>query len=1075
MFENSTEVVAGIVIYPNSNDNWVAAPPFETPLGASDVAYLLPNRADLSVSTWVTISGVLTSVGAIQSDVNIFSGKSRVVEDVSYIKSIGGVAKSPEVTLTLDNTHRTITPYKLIGRKLEILVGETSLNGKVFSGRIYSASGSNRSLQVVVRGNLSYWDKNIGSIISDTGAAGAGKILPIQYGDLTDSNAYMPVNSAEGSLLLDSKGVSSVEKIKIWDANLKNYWENDNVAVNQNKLKMVSLIDHALFYEDVDSGAYNIKVYNPPLVGLKFSTTVDTSSWVSLYENIAGQPKQSTTFLCSIPDTGFVLLNFAYLDEDTGFIYFSSLGYAPLAGRVISLVGGALTLLVKETTGTLVQPINVSDYRDPLIPVSSDYNRTFLRGLKDQLVADPLALSSVTYPSTKSEAVVLKVDDEEMLVTGEELVCDAGYYNEYKYSIFQVHRGYNGTEKATHARKAPLYEVGDSENEKLTIFASTDVYCERVEQVITDSVALVDSGKFDDFTNLGKLTTRDGNLHTGVVYYTSPQNSAAAGDFAITGGNFAIINFRLPDPSVKGTVYRSYLLGEYSIDASDFYIKNAASLKGGSFYITLIAGDHTIFLPQYLTYGNAPEFGKLSCPVNSAVTFSKFKGMRLGTDPTAAIYGLSFLQESGQEIYPFFNSLACVEVNSVFDALTNPQMLQAGFLRNHPLSVNYSDTFGLLSREPVDPSDTCEVTQGYTLTTRSSFPLITGDTVNSPGLPSELSSFSSHAIALMMVCKEGNGATQGGVVFNFTAPVFRVYANIDINREDILVSGKGRIFDPSLTYICPGSGAIENPVAVIEDIARREVGLVDADFDSYEVEKAFNLSNGLRAAFSLYDNPVKLSTLLQDICQEFNLVVSENAGQLVVTYLSNSETPRVIENKHILLSGDKAVWSDSYSNLDNIITSILPKYQKRITDDVFVSGEEVPIQGANSYLETDKPSVIEFEKVRDSSTVASVIEVLSRFRSKPVRTLTLNTDLTYYDVKIGTWVAFESDRFVSKTAGFQYLVVGKSITPPFNKEPKVVLTLMEAGEIAVTGAYTDEQDGFYSEDETGTSTILSKV
>jgi len=289
--------------------------------------------------------------------------------------------------------------------------------------------------------------------------------------------------------------------------------------------------------------------------------------------------------------------------------------------------------------------------------------------------------------------------------------------------------------------------------------------------------------------------------------------------------------------------------------------------------------------------------------------------------------------------------------------------------------------------------------------------------------------------------------------FNFTNPIFVIRFYVDPVVSPIWVRGQGRLHQTGDVVGTAGS-LIENPVGVIEDLFRREVGGTQVDFQSVNTAEAD--SAGMKAAFSIYGDQQKFLDICNDICRQFNLILTEDSrGSLCIYSLNKSETVKTILNSHILTRNNVVDYSDNYTDIDKIVTDLNIKYAKRETDGEYtqVIGSSSIIGASNNLAEalatlgSNQPATLELNMVRDLPTAQLIGGQTLAYRYRPLRTLTVPLSLNYADINIGEFVDFENETYIKGTTGNKYLVMGKKLMLPINnRAPKTELTLIERTE-----------------------------
>lgn len=265
-----------------------------------------------------------------------------------------------------------------------------------------------------------------------------------------------------------------------------------------------------------------------------------------------------------------------------------------------------------------------------------------------------------------------------------------------------------------------------------------------------------------------------------------------------------------------------------------------------------------------------------------------------------------------------------------------------------------------------------------------------------------------------------------------------------------------------------GNVLIENPVSVIEHLAYKELGLTYNNVDSATFGASTLGRQNYKTAFALYEKTVKFRTLAEDICREHGLILSEAYnGKLAMYTVERNSALRTITNAEILLNdGGLANIKDSFTTVDNLMTSLVMNYKKRFTDGVYADTYNADsliasdLSNAKDVIDIDHKATIDFDTIRDENTVKAVAYLLGDYYSTPLREITIQCALSTYDVQVGSWISFENTTYVKGSANKEYLVIGQRIQLGFKEtkpyiEFKVLEKTVSSGSLVYgTGAFT---------------------
>jgi len=1050
-----------IYIEENTNDDWESSAPFPTLISASDTGYGFGTIASASFYTHKLLENVLASVGQIDRSIDIFRTNNKVISGEVEVKGIGGFASSGDFSFSLENSANNIVATKLLGHKIVVKLGngttmsESTNVETVFVGKIYEVKPQRKFLDFVCRSNSELWNKEIGTETGfDVDSIYNSLIYPIIYGDYSDENGFMSlvpnINSNTGylsSLITGDKKINIITELVVFDtssersygvlvadANIEISADNTDVALNksisayitadvyawQNEIK-VWAPDYSIF--ELDSNSYTFDEHSQSVTG-------------SIYYDSKGnyfEVLEYTGKLCK-----FSIFTSKYTEGE----------------NVLESVPFTLTKFYGQGPATLD-----IIYRTPII--RNDFTIETIKYLS--VAGSNIIQKSINAPI---EPVIVNLNGELLELYFVEDAADS--IGHYAYSTFKCIRAVEGTVTGTHSTgdiimlkkrasfigltmKLPVINLSGLEY-SLAFFAPTSV-TRGPDYVGPTQISMEKSAEDDGFYSF-------------IVQYTDPDLDTSA-PFVLSSAinkNFSM-NFVLPKIGIEGSIVEMFLLGSYKVEA---VIKAGESAKSKDFTLVLGKGGssqpwrsssvhHFGDDPDNAEPGTAPDL----VTVDRLAIAWKDKSLNTieNLNKNKFLHGVGTIQPqyvSDSDENPFENPyVLCVATSQgisehicFFSTVSGTSSISGG-------------GGGILPPRLINIIND----EAYRLNYPYQVKMIQTDTeiikeADWEGACVDFSALNSTNYYLFFENKKV-GTTEivdSTFVFKIVKPGFLIKFNVDVLKNRFWARGSGRVFDSSITYYNGLAGnLITNPVSIIEDLARSELGLTDNELDEISFDTAYSSRNTWQSSASIFGDKIYFKDVVDMIARENGLIVSEtNDGKLKVSILdvptSTSGLREILNSELLLDSSGIARYGEAYTVITDLITDLTCNYQYNNANDTFgssTSGSEIPgipdmTENALDILDEERRATIDLNTIRNKNTVNYFSFLLMQYHNRPLRILDIYGTLNLRNIGIGDWCIFQNDDYILGTDSKVYLCVNSKLRPKFKGElPEVSLKLIE--------------------------------
>ena len=973
-----------IAIYPNTNDDWVNNSPFSGSSLTRDAFVVGTVASDNFTDTFQRVPGLLTNVGSVSRSIEILGRYSGISKQARKLSGVGGLAKTSDFTFKLQNTEHVVKPLRLMGRRVEVYVNingdvlSTSGNTMIFKGSIEKVSPSQTSFDFTCRGDFQRMKEMELGVLSDTESdVYTSKILPITYGDFTDKSAYMPAvlskkQTEVSELKIDSVKLKQLDSLYCYDVeNHKEYKAafDPNSWVN-NDTNTVSTLKRSRLRWVSGSGS-NITLWNPYVVAIEFledvsSLTVNNyPAQGSIYQDADGQGYEALELI-----SNHIVLFTTFPNRN-------------------ELINGSTLTLYSGTGPVSLSVVVSSGTMDPDFMVDGN--------------EENYSSSDTTLISEKPRTQIIKVDNEYIRVLALRYLYISSPSMTYAYTTAWVDRGILGSTEASHEDGTLVYWADSSNSNVLHMeheFYPVGVrsfHCIEQEGKYSEKL---DPSYFTKDKSVEKLLVMSKNN------WSVDNNSLQESDvFTVTLDNEDLIN--------KGVLYAIDLeFPKVSLDSeiSDIF------LIGG---FQVIAGENQFeraFLGFVKGEGNIPA---LTPMVNEEKNFIVHLPTRLGEGSSYGL-GLANVRTSGFLLKKPLSEEATNIYFKKWDYLGNVNN-RYPFL-SPALSTHYGST--LLLSDFCNLGEAVRETCGfYNLFDKKAYSL-RGHEIYSDHSALITSLSDLEKTRWLLVCgSTWEFYTKGGVTtWRILAPGLLIRFTVDPEQVRFWAKGMGRVFDPAISYFQGIAGElIENPAEIIEDILRREVGTTELDPDSFNA--TITERKEWKNSFSHYDDVITTERLLEPICKQNGLILSEKSdGSLRLTSLIPPSQwgsfTTVGDESFLLTNNNRPDYKDSYSEVSNLITEftaydqiIYPEGEvvfARVSTSESLGNVSSMLVEAQDIVRISQPATMEFNSIRDLSTVRKASNLICSYHTKCFREVELKCTIDNLNINVGDWIKVNS-------------------------------------------------------------------
>jgi hypothetical protein len=254
--------------------------------------------------------------------------------------------------------------------------------------------------------------------------------------------------------------------------------------------------------------------------------------------------------------------------------------------------------------------------------------------------------------------------------------------------------------------------------------------------------------------------------------------------------------------------------------------------------------------------------------------------------------------------------------------------------------------------------------------------------------------------------------------------------------------------------------AITNPVAILEDLLLREVGVDVSSINISSFRSVFldRSADKWKSKFVLKDQPKEIYKAFDDLARQAAILLGEsNDGELYVKTLSKPAVGELaITDSELLLDSSKVLaYKESYTSIDKLFSSVNLKanqddstekygYSYKYSGSMGLDAETVLYNNGLS-LDVKKEVTVSLPDLQlsgDQYQSADILSTVVDFCSTVRRTLEVDV-LPTLDVNVGSWVYLSTEKIDSALSSL-YFVLESNYTPGLKEqEPKLTLKLLE--------------------------------
>lgn len=1125
LFQLSGSVTTSVAIYPNASDNWDIISPFPgVTLGMGVVAFVFSNSKINNDGSLHLLPDRLVDIGKSHNSVNFLTKTNIGQETTPESSGIGGMSKLKDINFgmlkdvmeardIIDLYGRTVVIFLSASNAIEDIT-DPNKSEVVYKGKIYSAKRKKESISFIVRGLLNTADPLVGGAVVET-SDGTQQNEAIVFGDSGDM--FIPISKkfigGEYKLQWSQSDQYIIKDLYVKGGSVKEpVFSKINTPYN--------IINNEIIFNTEEFTSATLRFSIPAQISkdiivakasyeLAIHFTTDptfilTPGDRALYKERSPTrqfPNKLIYKRTEIIDSENIYIfscgwEFIYgylrnrIDYPTGYVP-QILFFAPVAMIDIDYV----------VTGENENPIEKEI--DALPFTGTNWDGHELKTIIQTRLEDGVKLFQLISP----EGLVIKIDDEEMLVTytekdsyepTSEAVVDAPIN-----TAICVVRGWNNTTETSHSIGTPIKVLNVDSKQKVIytleqklqnittvtpspdwIFSDFDKFLNEEEPLVINSKAGLISGKHDNAGFIGldfKLPDTPGDL-----LYASLFGEATCGFDTnqtfipedLDRSCFMNLALNVADDFLlsKKLMYRRAFgerVGSHDKQDKPYFTKfntdSDLSIQGEYEFLLKTSWefdiDVTTKLPQVLwafytikkrtNIYDIPDYDELKkvskfIVFNSSTMWKKRTWFNL-TLPTLKVNMKASLEDV--DIY------AKVVPLSIFDNPSDTFAIGANCkIAWHPLghsageknilAISDDDTrcFGYIWISLLGKFDT-NFSQ-FTVDPPFSNSAVVGTLVKNLEYYNDSGKLYPSTNKKEWYQSEGAGYKAGSFVRSDNLPDGLLDAGKFIVENDncyIWVDQTSNLLKIALKQ----DTDVGNPVRIIKTIL--ETYYDDVTLDT----TAFNIAITKRADWNarlLVKDEKKLISLVDKIAKEHGLLVFENnIGEISIVALdppAEDEITRDITDSEVRYKKSDVAFEEIFTDLDYLIT-VLDVYYDFIDGKYkgYIKSNDLVNQDfftvSNQFVENPIKVKLQLQSVFEENTANYCAEIKMTYHQIPTRVLKIMTTLGTSDIEIGEWVSCSSTK-ITEVSGKIYLVTGKKEQIPFHgKDPHIELTLFE--------------------------------
>jgi len=1134
MFDLSSAVTTCIAIYPNTNDTWDILSPFPgDTLSLGEEGFVLSNSRHNNNGLLHLLPDRLIDVGKGSNKIDFITKTNLNQQSVPESPGIGGMSKLKDFKFSiLKNYHDynnmgTRDILALYGRTVIIFLTNTyaiedirDINkSKVFfKGEIYSVKRGEEEINVTVRGLLNVANPLVGGVVVET-SDGSQQNEAIVFGDAGD--IYIPVSKkkeGETHLLQWSQSDDYI----ITDLFVKIGTDEEPIFCKVNT--PFNIVNNEIVF---DPTTYSPVLVKTQISGFKNDTRLHLKAHyeIGIVFNtvLSGIPTPGDIckfhgkhILGGMPlrfNNSLIYLRMKNIEGED--VYFFTCGWEFILGHIKTKIDAGLWDKYYPAIHFPFNPPYVNERIDFVIageipnPIEKEidalpYHETSWdeKELKD-FIQQRTKESVKVFQRISSEGLVIKIDDEEMLVTYTEKDAfqpmSEVALNAPENTYVWVVRGWNNTTVTVHTVDTPVVIMNESMSQEI------NYTLERKLQSLTT----VTPSRDWYIGNFNKFLSGEEDL---TAYNYAGQIGGEHDPAGYIG-----LDFKLPD--LSGKLKNVTLVGEAEcgFDPKEVFTPSTMPDDLRNCFINL-ALDVSEDVENY--WGYRRVFGENKAAFDAHKAYMAYYDINVGSSGKyelifSASWALQILQYDNTSTVPYFykqlrrivagrttlfniNNYDTLKKTSMFIVFNSSNIWQRKttfklslpslhvtmktllsdidiYAKIIPLNIfdNPNDTFSPVGtnckicwhpkgwddtigkKDIVVISDDDERKFGYVrLSPVGLFTGSTGFTSNDEGegfLVQSAVEYNDNAKIYLDTnqkehYKRNGGETPFTLSYNIPDGLVNVGKNIIENDNCYVWVDQA---NNMLKLALKQNTDIGNPVRIIQALLEGYYTNVTLDSDAFDI--AIDKRVGWNARL-LVESEKRLISLVDMVSKEHGLVTYENSfGEISIVALdppSEDEVVRDITSSEIKYKKKEVDFKEKYTDLDYLITVldvyydfIDNKYKGYIESDSI--SDQTSFTVAKSYSENEIKIKLQLQTVFEQATADNCALIKMVYHRTPTRIITIKTTLSTSDIKIGQWVTCSSTK-ITEVSGKIYLVLGvsKQVVYP-EKEPYIELILFE--------------------------------
>lgn len=930
-----------IHIYPNVGESWAVT----SPVAGISVPHhiILPvGRNPSTASEGTVIYGLLLDIGNIDRKVEIL--ESRGLETDSKFIGVGGIAKTSDVDITLNNYDDFLDPDLFFGRTVKITVlsdGETSLNYNdedcILTGYVSEVAlqSSKELIFTIADSAIKRLHTPIGTEVKED------TIVPITYGVFDNVESLGVYKDDE--ILIDTEECKSISAVKVYDSSLDTFYSLDitpkmDPAGTKLQFYPVEDQDAMVSINELLADTRYLAIYNPFRRAYLLETTESLTKG-DVYTYTVGATVVRIMFL--LDKEGYQVFDDPY-----------SHMYAQNNETTFPLPPATGTLT--RYSGTGPETITYS-FRSETLPRPLTYEA-------DEYTEKVNYAESRDTLASQANRALLKIDSE--IIQLANWVSDTvSEYNAYNYTAYRIIRGVNGTTATSHTMFKICSLVKDPDDTTKSLFSASEnkqylfgglFKAERASgfSEYHDPEPSETSGSLSNYTVIGNPNNVGNSTGFSIQLIRAVDNKRNEDQM--------VFEIKLPSPGFEGIVQDMFFYGKVEFDFSLPFPAAAGEHNHMCFHI----GKGGIKTPNLFNLANDPEsIGYYKNDVSSVYVPG---GLYYLPSNYPALHLSELTERSLYEGLPLLAISA--ESGSYYHFIAYEIWDRDLSIYNAPIRKWFDNT--VAGRNPL-----------------KCFSLKNRGEQTKDGCIGNLSELGS--AKYFLCCTSQAGAIRSDPVvqrINISDIGLYILFSCPLGSNDLWLNCQGRTTTSGIV--------ITRPAYILQDLFYKEYGfsLVTAE-SSPNVNTTLNLTGPKQDFFNKYEA----------FCKMHGLIVStNNLGNLIISHCFTDSYNSVTEITDAEILPEN--WTQSWSKADSLATKLILKYCYRKASEKFLNILESEID--NICLQEDKDVLLENQFIATEADANFLLTHFAEFLKRPIREINIEVLSGYR--QIGTWYSLNT-------------------------------------------------------------------